>query len=108
MHCLSGQVSRVCERMRLRPSVVMRGAHLFTIRAMVAAGLGVSVVPAMMAVDDGSGRCAYVPFARNPPRREITAAWSLLRYRTNAARAFVALLGTELGRPMGRDNGLAK
>jgi LysR family transcriptional regulator, hydrogen peroxide-inducible genes activator len=94
----TGQVSRVCERMRLRPPVVMRGAQLFTIGAMVGAGLGVSVVPAMMAVDDRSGRCAYVPFARNPPRREISAAWSLLRYRTNAARAFVSLLGAELAR----------
>jgi LysR family hydrogen peroxide-inducible transcriptional activator len=105
MHCLSGQVSRVCERMRLRPPVVMRGAQLFTIGAMVAAGLGVSVVPAMMAADDRSGRCAYVPFARNPPRREISAAWSLLRYRTNAARAFVSLLGAELGYPLGGSDG---
>jgi LysR family hydrogen peroxide-inducible transcriptional activator len=104
MHCLSGQVSRVCERMRLRPPVVMRGAHLFTIGAMVSAGLGVSVVPTMMALEDRTGRCAYVPFARNPPRREITAAWSLLRYRTNAARAFVALLGKELGRTEGGRN----
>jgi len=100
MHCLSGQVAQVCDRMRFRPSVVMRGAHLFTIKAMVSAGLGVSVVPDMMAADDCSGKCAYLPFAKNPPRREITAAWSLLRYRTNAARAFVDLLRGELRHPV--------
>ena len=99
MHCLSGQVSRVCERVRLRPPVVMRGAHLFTIAAMVSAGLGVSVVPHLMAEGDfTAGRCAYVRFAKDPPKRDITAAWSLLRYRTNAARAFVDLLRAELRR----------
>jgi LysR family hydrogen peroxide-inducible transcriptional activator len=94
MHCLSGQVSRLCERRSLQPPVVMRGAQLATIAAMVGAGLGVSIVPQMMRQSSPlrDGQCVYLPFASDRPTREICAAWSLLRYRTNASRRFVELL----------------
>lgn len=101
MHCLSGQVSRVCDRRSLRPPVVMRGAQLATIASMVCAGMGVSIVPEMMsraAPSMGRDGCVYRPFAKDAPRREITAAWSLLRYRTNASRAVVETLRATLQR----------
>jgi LysR family transcriptional regulator, hydrogen peroxide-inducible genes activator len=112
MHCLAGQVSQVCHHKGLRPPVVMRGAQLATIAAMVSCGLGVSVVPAMMArancgtpPPDGRPKnerdgCVYLPFDKDPPRRDLAAAWGLLRYRTNASRAFVDVLGEML---RGRD-----
>jgi LysR family hydrogen peroxide-inducible transcriptional activator len=96
MHCLSGQVTQLCERRHLRPAVVMRGAQLATIAAMVCAGLGVSIVPDLLRARDRTGNCVYVPFADDPPRRDLCVAWSLLRYRTNASRAFVELLTEEL------------
>jgi LysR family hydrogen peroxide-inducible transcriptional activator len=102
MHCLSGQVNRLCERQRLHPPVVMRGAQLATIAAMVCAGLGVSIVPAMMRRGDRSKQCVYLPFAANPPVRPIVAAWSLLRYRTSASRRLVEILRNHVpaaGRP---------
>lgn len=90
MHCLSGQVSRVCERQSVRPPVYMQGAQLTTIAAMVSAGLGVSIVPAMMRASDTSDPArTYLPFAKDAPLRDLTAAWSLARYRTHAARAVV-------------------
>jgi LysR family hydrogen peroxide-inducible transcriptional activator len=98
MHCLSGQVSRVCDRRSVRPPVVMRGAQLATIASMVCAGLGVSIVPEMMGKNDMGRRdgCVYLPFAKDAPRRGISAAWSLLRYRTNASRALVETLRATL------------
>lgn len=92
MHCLSGQVTQVCARQRVRPPVVMRGAQLATIAAMVRAGLGVSIVPQMMRDRDSDQRDVYLPFADHPPARDICVAWSLLRYRTNASRRLVELL----------------
>lgn len=88
MHCLSGQVAHVCQRMRLRPEVAMRGAQLATVAEMVSAGLGVSVVPAMMAGRDRDPTRVTRRFAGEQPTREICLAWSLLRYRTQAAKAF--------------------
>lgn len=87
MHCLSGQVAHVCQRRKVRPNVVMRGAQLGTIAEMVSAGLGISVVPAMMASRDRSATRVSVPFAGEEPTRDICLAWSLVRYRTQAARA---------------------
>src|SRR5687768_17551323 len=98
MHCLAGQVTRFCEReSRARPAVFMRGAQLSTIAAMVAAGLGVSVVPEMMCAAARWEGCAFRPIAGESPARDLCVAWSLLRYRTNAARAFDELVRKTLG-----------
>jgi len=54
------------------------------------------VAPAMMQAHDASTGRVYRPFANDAPSRAICVAWSLFRYRTNAARAFVALLKEEV------------
>jgi LysR family transcriptional regulator, hydrogen peroxide-inducible genes activator len=99
MHCLSGQVWRLCQRRDVTPPVVMRGAQLTTIAAMVCGGLGVSIVPEMMRAADRSGQCVYLRFAKDPPTRDICTAWSLLRYRTNASRALVDALAEQVTKP---------
>jgi LysR family transcriptional regulator, hydrogen peroxide-inducible genes activator len=96
MHCLAGQVSRFCDRARVRPPVFMRGAQLTTIAAMVSAGLGVSVVPEMMCRAGPWAGCVTRPLAGEHPTRDVCVAWSLLRYRTNAARAFDEMLRQSL------------
>jgi len=91
-HCLAGQVTRYCRKGGSNPSVVARGAQLSTVAAMVSAGLGVSIVPDMMRAADRSRSRVYIPFARARPERDVCLLWSLLRFRTNAARAFGALV----------------
>ncbi len=93
MHCLAGQAARFCLQRDLRPPVVMYGSNLFTLSAMVAIGMGVSLVPRMMAESRASvvvADCAFRPFTGEPPTRPLTLLWPLLRYRTRAARAFAA------------------
>lgn len=98
MHCLTGQVMLFCRPQGLKPVIAARGAQLVTLAEMISAGLGVSVVPTMMkAHDKGAGR-VYRPFASDPPSRAICVAWSVFRYRTNAARAFVKLLKERMQR----------
>jgi LysR family hydrogen peroxide-inducible transcriptional activator len=89
MHCLAGQVQRFCKPHGVKPTVVARGAQLATLAAMVSAGLGVSVAPAMMQAHDGDKSRVYRPFAADPPHRELCVASALMHYRTNAARAFL-------------------
>src|ERR1041385_8522124 len=48
MHCLSQQVHHLLESHRLQPRVALAGSQLTTIANMVAAGIGVSIVPQMM------------------------------------------------------------
>jgi LysR family hydrogen peroxide-inducible transcriptional activator len=90
MHCLANQSEQFCLRRKLRPPVVMHGSNLFTLASMVAIGMGVSLVPQMMA-DCGAcvfRGCAFRAFKSDRPTRPITLLWSLLRYRTLAAREF--------------------
>jgi LysR family hydrogen peroxide-inducible transcriptional activator len=99
MHCLAHQAEQVCARQRLHPPVVMHGSNLLTLAAMVTAGMGVTLVPRMMA---DCRRCAvrgvrFRPFVREVPTRPITLVWSMLRYRTAAARAFGEMLTSALG-----------
>jgi LysR family hydrogen peroxide-inducible transcriptional activator len=97
-HCLAGQVQQYCVPHGLPPSVAARGAQLHTIATMVSAGLGVSVLPEMFRAADAAEDRVYVPFAPPAPERALCMAWSLLRYRTNAARAFAEAVRAEVAR----------
>lgn len=95
-HCLAGQIQAQCGPHGLQPAVVARGAQLHTVAMMVSSGLGVSVLPEMFRAADAAVDRVYVPFAAPAPERELCMAWSLLRYRTNAARAFAEAVRTQL------------
>ena len=101
-HCLTGQVQEYCVPQGLQPSVAARGAQLHTIAMMVSAGLGVSVLPEMFRAVDVAADRVYVRFAPPAPERELCMAWSLLRYRTNAARAFAQMVRAEIARQHGK------
>ncbi len=91
MHCLSRQVAELCFAKTSIRKVAMRGESLTTIGQLVDVGMGVSIVPQMMAAHDASPYRAYRPF-EDDVTRPITLALPLLRYRTSAARAMVGML----------------
>jgi LysR family hydrogen peroxide-inducible transcriptional activator len=72
MHCLGQQVSLFCEMKRLRPQIVCRTTQLTTILELVGLGLGISLVPAMVARKDTSSLRKYVPI-NGGPKRPIVA-----------------------------------
>jgi len=88
MHCLTGQVLQSCQPHGVKLAVAARGAQLATLAAMVSAGLGVTMVPAVFRAADQTPDRVCVAFDDPVPRRDLCLAWSVLRYRTNAARAF--------------------
>jgi DNA-binding transcriptional LysR family regulator len=73
----------------LEPSIVFRSDDNGTIQELVAAGVGVALVP-LLTVDTGHAGTAVLGVASVPPRR-IGIAWHRDRYRSPAARAFVEL-----------------
>jgi molybdate transport repressor ModE-like protein len=73
----------------LEPSIVFRSDDNGTIQELVAAGVGVALVP-LLTVDTGHEGTAVLGVASVPPRR-IGIAWHRDRYRSPAARAFVEL-----------------
>jgi LysR family hydrogen peroxide-inducible transcriptional activator len=88
MHCLSQQVHHVLESRRLHPEIALAGSQLSTIANMVAAGIGVSIVPQMMVKRHATPGCVTLPFAPPIPERELNVLYNPLRFQSKAAAAF--------------------
>ena len=74
-HCLGDQTLNFCTRRDFHPQVSCRSAQVETIQALVHAGLGISLVPAMAV----NGACATQPVYRSldqpRPERTIGLVW---------------------------------
>jgi LysR family transcriptional regulator, hydrogen peroxide-inducible genes activator len=88
MHCLSHQVNHLLESRRLRPEIALAGSQLSTIANMVAASIGVSIVPQMMVKNHATPGCVSLPFAPPVPERELNFLSNPLRFQSKAAAAF--------------------
>lgn len=88
MHCLSAQVYQFLAAHHLRPELTVRGAQLGTIARMVAAGMGVTLVPQMMIEAEPVTGCVALPFAPPVPLRELNVVRNPLRSQSKAAAAF--------------------
>jgi LysR family hydrogen peroxide-inducible transcriptional activator len=88
MHCLSRQVNHLLEARRLRPEIALAGSQLGTIANMVAASIGVSIVPEMMVKYQAIPGCVSLPFEPPVPERELNLIYNPLRFQSKAAAAF--------------------
>ena len=89
-HCLSGAVESFCRRARVSPVVVERTSQLATVVALVAAGHGVSLVPAAAAAPGGG--VVYRSLSGDRPTRTAAAAWNPDRFVSRLTRAFLGVL----------------
>jgi LysR family hydrogen peroxide-inducible transcriptional activator len=92
-HCLRDQALEVCSRIRVHEDQDYRATSLETLRQMVAAGHGVTLLPQLAAelpVGNVRGLRAK-PFARPAPSRTIGAVW---RRSTTRAPAVAAIVGS--------------
>lgn len=78
-HCLRDQSLEVCDLMGVAEETDFRATSLETLRQMVRADTGVTLMPEI-AVRDDDPDIAYVPFAGKPPARTI----ALVRRKTSA------------------------
>ncbi|HEX2462671.1 MAG TPA: LysR family transcriptional regulator substrate-binding protein, partial [Vicinamibacterales bacterium] len=82
---------RVEERLRLagrEPDVVFRSDDNGTLQALVAAGVGVALVP-RLTVDPADKSIAVIDLGERVPPRIIGIAWHADRQLTPAARMFI-------------------
>jgi LysR family transcriptional regulator, hydrogen peroxide-inducible genes activator len=94
-HCLRDQALAVCSSQNAIENTNFRATSIETLRQMVAAGVGVTLMPALAAVKGGGVR--YIPFRGRPPGRHVGIAWrasstrgELLGRLTAALRAATA------------------
>lgn len=76
-HCLRDQALDVCSRIDVRETQDFRATSLETLRQMVAAGLGVTLLPALSTEGPfaNTRNLAVRPFTKPVPRRLIGAVW---------------------------------
>ena len=93
-HCLGDQVLGFCEHRDVKPTISFRGAQLETIHALVAAGLGLSLIPAMAARLKRPNALEYRSIQAPRPERKILAVWPRQHSLGRAAGAFLELMST--------------
>ncbi len=80
-HCLRDQALDVCSAHRAVENTNFRATSLETLRQMVAADAGITLMP-QLAVQQRSASVRYIPFAGKAPHRVIGLCW-----RTTSTRA---------------------
>ncbi len=93
-HCLRDQALEVCGRIRVNEEQDYRATSLETLRQMVAAGHGVTLLPELAATAPvGTARGLRIkPFVKPAPRRTIGAVWRRSSTRTPAIEAVAAAI----------------
>ena len=98
-HCLSDQALEVCSRIRVDQPQDFRATSLETLRQMVAAGVGVTLLP-QLAANYGAGPDAALalrPFQQPRPGRRVIGLWR----RSNPRRSTIGLVCGAITRTVG-------
>jgi LysR family hydrogen peroxide-inducible transcriptional activator len=109
-HCLAGQALEFCAMRGFAPKVTFRGAQLETIQAFVAAGAGLSMVPAMARRDTparpGAGGVVYRGLQGRTPSRVIGLLLADAPAPSGAGKALAEFMsGLGAPKPAGRADG---
>ncbi len=91
-HCLGDQSLHFCHRHDLHPQVTFRSSQLETIQALVAAGVGISLIPQLAVHPRRKGQPVYLSLAAPKPARTIGVLWRKEHHHSRAAREFLHLL----------------
>lgn len=88
-HCLGDQALRLCDRHGLHPQVVLRSAQLETVQALVMAGVGISLIPAMARDPKRTAQPVYRSLLAPKPKRTIGVLWRKEHHHSKAALEFL-------------------
>ncbi len=82
-HCLGTQSLQFCYAKGFTPQISCRSAQMETVQALVAAGVGISMAPAMARAS--SARVSYRSLGKPKPTRTIALLWNKRRHLSRAA-----------------------
>lgn len=91
-HCLRDQALEVCTLAGVSENSDFRATSLETLRQMVAADAGMTLLPALAADLGANGDVATVGFAKPVPSRTIAAIWRSSSVRAEAVESFSAVV----------------
>lgn len=81
-HCLRDQALEICHSANAYELAGFRATSLETLRHMVAAGVGITLIPEL-AVSPGDDNITYIPFSDPKPTRKIGLIWRDTSVRTD-------------------------
>jgi LysR family hydrogen peroxide-inducible transcriptional activator len=92
LHCLGEQVLSYCRAHECKPRIACRSAQIATMQALVAQGLGITLLPEMATRKKTGEHIIYRRLAGHCPSRTISAVWRKHRYHGIAATRFLDVL----------------
>jgi len=98
-HCLRDQALDVCGSVRVHEEQDFRATSLETLRQMVAAGLGITLLPRLAAEGPiaGARGLEFRPFSPPSPSRMVGAAWRPSTTRAAAIEAVCDVVASAMG-----------
>jgi LysR family hydrogen peroxide-inducible transcriptional activator len=83
----------LCKEAGFEPKIVFESSNIETVQSLVAAGMGIALVPRMVTRDRGiSSAPVYISLAEPRPTRTLVIAYRKGRYLSKAAEAFITTL----------------
>jgi len=89
MHCLGQRVQAYCDAIGLAQPSPWKAAQLATVQEWVALGLGLSILPQMVAARDRSSKRVYRPLTSPTPTRAVVVAHTADRPLSTLARTLI-------------------
>ncbi|AWB44947.1 transcriptional regulator [Paenibacillus sp. CAA11] len=94
----------LCQEAGFEPKIVFESNNIETVQSLVAAGMGITLVPRFIARAKRSELIpVYVPLAEPVPSRTLVIAYRKGRYLSKAAEAFIDTFKETLTSRMGQD-----
>lgn len=93
-HCLRDQALEVCNTHRATENANFRATSIETLRQMVGAGIGTTLIPELAVGLGDASSISYVPFAPDAPFRDIGLCWR----STSTREPLLTRLGEFLGK----------
>ncbi len=90
-HCLRDQALEVCQIHGSTENQEFRATSLETLRQMVKAGTGITLIP-NIAIKDNDSDIRYIPFSKSSPKRTIGLVWRKTTARRRVIEAVVDML----------------
>jgi LysR family transcriptional regulator, hydrogen peroxide-inducible genes activator len=93
-HCLRAQALEICSMVGVRENQQFRATSLETLRHMVAAGVGITLIPSIAARPDDN--VCYIPFGKPKIARTVGMVWRKKTARTPAIEKINAIISKNI------------
>ncbi|MFT3868537.1 MAG: LysR family transcriptional regulator [Nibricoccus sp.] len=96
---LAGQIRRFCGDHNFEPKIGYHCAQVATVKALVALGAGISILPQIALDPEDRSRLIVKTFADRNPTRQIGIIRHMQRYQSLGAEQFIGLLREHVKKP---------